>query len=95
MQVELENHKADLADVQDARATKFELNKIGSSLGWVPAVVSTVVLLGFLILSFIAMKPELTGMRTDVTLELLGACSGYAGAVVTYWLGASAGSSER
>jgi hypothetical protein len=86
-----EKHKADLADVQDARATNLELNKIG----WAPAVVSTVVLLGFLILSFIAMKPELTGVRTDVTLFLLGAWSGYAGAVVTYWLGSSAGSSEK
>lgn len=95
MQAEIEKHKADLADVQDARSTNLELNKIGSSLGWAPAVVSTVVLLGFLILSFIAMKPELTGVRTDVTLFLLGAWSGYAGAVVTYWLGSSAGSSEK
>jgi hypothetical protein len=95
MQAEVERHKADLADVQDARASSVALIKAGSSLGWAPAIVSTVVLLGFLVLSFIAMKPELTGVRTDVTLFLLGAWSGYAGAVVTYWLGSSAGSSEK
>lgn len=95
MQMELEKHKADLADVQDARATNLELVKAGSSIGYAPIVVSLVILTGFLVLSFLAMKPDLAGVRTDVTLFLLGAWSGYAGAVVTYWLGSSAGSADK
>jgi hypothetical protein len=95
MQAEIEKHKADLADVQDARATSLEQNRLGSRIAWAPAVVSVVVMLGFLVLSFIAMRPDLTDVRSDVTLFLLGAWSGYAGAVVTYWLGSSAGSKDK
>jgi len=95
MQAEVEKHRADLADVADARATNLALVKADSSISYAPAVVSAIVLAGFGILSFIAMKPDLTGVRTDVTLFLLGAWSGYAGAVVTYWLGSSAGSTDK
>lgn len=95
MNAEVEKHKADLADVADARSTNLELMKAGSKISYAPAIVSAIVLFGFGILSFIAMKPDLTGVRTDVTLFLLGAWSGYAGAVVTYWLGSSAGSTEK
>lgn len=95
MNAEVEKHKADLADVQDAREKNFELVKAGSSISYAPAIVSAIILIGFGVLSFIAMKPDLTGVRTDVTLFLLGAWSGYAGAVVTYWLGSSAGSTDK
>ncbi len=95
MNAEVEKHKADLADVQDARATNIKLVEAGSSISYAPAIVSAIILVGFLVLSFLAMKPELTGVRTDVTLFLLGAWSGYAGAVVTYWLGSSVGSSQK
>ena len=95
MSAEVEKHKADLADVADARSTNLELMRAGSKISYAPAIVSAIVLLGFMILSFIAMKPDLTGVRTDVTLFLLGAWSGYAGAVVTYWLGSSAGSTDK
>jgi hypothetical protein len=95
MQTEVEKFKAQLEDVQNARSINLELNKAGSSIGWAPAVVSIVVLVGFLVLSFLAMKPDLTGVRTDVTLFLLGAWSGYTSAVVTYWLGSSAGSNDK
>lgn len=95
MQAEVDKHKADLEDVKDARATNFQLVKAGSSMGYAPVVVSSVILIGFMVLSFLAMKPDLAGVRTDVTLFLLGAWSGYAGAVVTYWLGSSAGSTDK
>jgi hypothetical protein len=95
MQVELEKHKADLADVQDARGTNLQLVKAGSSIGFAPIVVSVVILVGFILLSFLAMRPDVAGVRTDVTLFLLGAWSGYASAVVTYWLGSSAGSADK
>jgi hypothetical protein len=95
LQVELEKHKADLADVQDARAANLQLVKAGSSIGFSPIVVSVVILVGFILLSFLAMRPDVAGARTDVTLFLLGAWSGYASAVGTYWLGPSAGSADK
>jgi hypothetical protein len=95
LQVELEKHKADLADVQDARAANLQLVKAGSSIGFSPIVVSVVILVGFILLSFLAMRPDGAGARTDVTLFLLGAWSGYASAVGTYWLGPSAGSADK
>lgn len=95
MKTEIERFKAQLEDVQDARATTVALAKAKSNLAWGAPVVSIVVMVGFLILSFLAMKPDLAGIRTDVTLFLLGAWSGYAGAVVTYWLGSSAGSNDK
>ncbi len=95
MQAEVDKHKADLADIADARLTNLELVKAGSNISYAPAIVSTIILLGFMILSFLAMKPDLAGVRTDVTLYLLGAWSTFAGAVVTYWLGSSAGSVDK
>jgi len=95
MNAEVEKHKADLASVADARSTNLELFKAGSKISYAPMVVSGVVLVGFLVLSFIAMRPDLAGVRTDVTLYLLGAWSSFAGAVVTYWLGSSAGSTDK
>ena len=95
MNAEVEKHKADLASVADARSTNLELAKAGSKISYAPMVVSGVVLVGFLVLSFIAMRPDLAGVRTDVTLYLLGAWSSFAGAVVTYWLGSSAGSTDK
>ena len=95
MQTEVEKFKAALEDVQSARAATGALAGLGSRIAWGAPVVSVVVMVGFMILSFIAMKPDLTGVRSDVTLFLLGAWSGYAGAVVTYWLGSSAGSSDK
>ena len=95
MQTEVEKFKAALEDVQSARAATGALAGLGSRIAWGAPVVSVVVMVGFMILSFIAMKPDLTGVRSDVTLFLLGAWSGYAGAVVTYWLGSSAGSNDK
>ncbi len=95
MNAEVEKHRADLASVADARSTNLELFKAGSKISYAPMVVSGVVLVGFLVLSFIAMRPDLAGVRTDVTLYLLGAWSSFAGAVVTYWLGSSAGSTDK
>jgi hypothetical protein len=95
MQADVEKYRLQLEDVQNARATNLALVNANSSISYAPSIVSGIILVGFLVLSFLAMKPELTGVRTDVTLFLLGAWSGYAGAVVTYWLGSSASSAQK
>jgi hypothetical protein len=60
-----------------------------------PVVVTTVVLAGFITISFMAMKPEYAGVAKDVVLYLLGAWQSLATAAVTYWIGSSAGSRDK
>lgn len=62
----------------------------------IPAtVVSIIVLAGFSAFSFLAMKPELAGVKESVVLFLLGAWSTMAAGVVAYWVGSSASSKQK
>lgn len=63
--------------------------------GIAPLVVSVIVLAGFTVFSFLAMKPELAGVKESVVLFLLGAWSTMAAGVVSYWVGSSAGSKQK
>ncbi len=85
---------AQLADVQDARATTVALAAQGSVISWGAPVVSVVVVLGFVVLSYMAMNPT-PAVRADVVLYLLGAWQSLATAVVGYWIGSSAGSASK
>lgn len=87
--------KAQLDAVADARAMNIEYVKSNSALQWAPVVVSVIILLGFVTFSLLAMKPELAGVKSEVVLFLLGAWSGFAGAVVQYWMGSSSGSVDK
>lgn len=60
-----------------------------------PVIVSVIVLGGFAMFSFLAMKPELSGVKESVVLFLLGAWSTMAAGVVTYWVGSSASSKQK
>lgn len=60
-----------------------------------PTIISVIVLGGFAMFSFLAMKPELSGVKESVVLFLLGAWSTLAAAVVAYWVGSSAGSAKK
>lgn len=60
-----------------------------------PAIVSVIVLAGFCAISFLAMKPELAGVKESVVLFLLGAWSTMAAGVVSYWVGSSNSSSKK
>ena len=60
-----------------------------------PLIVSIIVLAGFGVLSFLAMKPELSGVKESVVLFLLGAWSTMAAGVVSYWLGSSNSSAKK
>lgn len=83
-----------LADRQDARATTVKLVERGSSIAWGAPVVSVIVLIGFAILSYLALYPPKDAQR-DVVLFLLGGWSSLATAVVGYWVGSSAGSKDK
>lgn len=60
-----------------------------------PVIVSVIVLGGFTMFSFLAMKPELASVDKSVVLFLLGAWSTLAAGVVTYWVGSSASSKAK
>ncbi len=60
-----------------------------------PVIVSVIVLVGFAGFSFLAMKPDLAGVKESVVLFLLGAWSTLAAGVVNYWVGSSSGSAKK
>lgn len=94
---ELETFRAQVLDVQNARAQTVDLAKAGSPLSWSAAIVSILAVasfLGLLIAIFVfkgAIGPELK----DVFLLLIGATiSGY-NQVLNYYLGSSSGSASK
>jgi hypothetical protein len=95
MQAEVESFKAQLEDVQDARATTVKYVQAGSSMSMGSVIVSIVVCIGFVGISFLAMKPDLAGVDKSVTLFLLGAWSNLITAVVSFWIGSSSGSAAK
>lgn len=60
-----------------------------------PVIISVIVLGGFTLFSFLAMKPELAGVKESVVLFLLGAWSTLAAGVVSYWVGSSSSSKQK
>lgn len=60
-----------------------------------PVIISVIVLGGFSMFSFLAMKPETAGVKETVVLFLLGAWSTMAAGVVAYWVGSSASSKQK
>jgi hypothetical protein len=97
MSAEVEKFKAQLADVQDARATGLEYVRAGSNIQWVPASVSIIVAAGFFGTLWILLKAGVNFNDTvgQVLLILVGALVAYMNQVVNYWLGSSAGSASK
>jgi hypothetical protein len=92
---ELETFRAQLADVQSARAQTVALAGAGSGVQWAPALVSLVVLVAFAIMSWAILTMAVPPENREAAMLMLGALSSYAGAAVAYWLGSSAGSAAK
>lgn len=60
-----------------------------------PVIISVIVLAGFSVVTFLAMKPELAGVKESVVLFLLGSWSTLATGVVGYWVGSTASSKQK
>jgi len=60
-----------------------------------PVIITVIVLGGFIGISFLAMKPELAGVKESVVLYLLGAWQSMAAAAVAYWIGSSSSSKQK
>lgn len=94
-QQDLDELKAQLADVASARSQTVELAKAGSPLAWGAGVVSVLaitVFAGFVYMLFAKVVPE--GMKEALLLLGGSAATGY-GMVLSYWLGSSSGSAQK
>lgn len=60
-----------------------------------PVIITMIVLTGFCVISWLAMKPDTAGVKESVVLYLLGAWQSMAAAAVAYWIGSSAGSKQK
>lgn len=99
-ELELERYKISLADIQNARDQTVKLATAGTpaatNIAYGAPLISFIVLTGFVILSFLAIKPEYANIQDkSVILYLLGSWNSMAAAVVAYWIGSSAGSSDK
>lgn len=93
MEAETANFAAQLADVQDARATTVKLAETGSAISWGAPVISVLIVVGFLGLVISLMFKQVPD--SQVVLVLFGSLSTAFGSVVSYWLGSSAGSASK
>jgi len=97
MNAEVEKFKAQMEDVQDARATTVKLDAAGSNIAWGAPVISVVIVVGFfsvMTLLFIVKTDFLPGTITLLNV-LFGALIPAFGQVCNYWLGSSAGSANK
>lgn len=85
--------QAQIADVQDARATTVKLAEVGSPISWGAPTISVMIVIGFLGLVIGLMFKQVPD--SQVALVLFGTLSTAFGGVVNYWLGSSAGSATK
>ena len=96
-QADLEDMKAQLADVAGARQQTVDLAKTGSSIAWAAPVVSVVVSVGFFgVIALLAFAPVSTDPgRAAMLNTLVGVLATGFASVIGYWLGSSAGSARK
>jgi hypothetical protein len=96
---QLDALRAALADTQSARAQTLDLARAGSALAWGAPIVSVITLLSYGIISTLAVwltsRGDLPPNAVAVLSLVLGAASSMAAAVVSYWVGSSAGSAKK
>lgn len=94
---EVERHKADLADVADARSSNVALVQAGSAIAYGPVVISTLIVLGFVgcVFSLMVLRIDFSQTSGQAFLILTGVLSQAFAQVTGYWLGSSAGSADK
>jgi hypothetical protein len=97
MNAEVEKFKAQMEDVQDARATTVKLDSNGSNIAWGAPVISVVIVVGFFSVMSLLFVIKTDFLPATVTLlnVLFGALIPAFGQVCNYWLGSSAGSANK
>lgn len=89
-----EQLKVQTADTEAARTFGLDLVKAGSPIQWAPVLISAIVIIGFQIISYLAIERPV-GSDRDIIMFLLGAWSTAFMAAINYWLGSSKGSKDK
>lgn len=93
LEAETAQLQAELSDVQDARHQTVELVQAGSALAWAPAVLSGLILTGFLGITGAMLFKAVPD--SQVAMILFGQLAGMTGGVVQFWLGSSQSSRAK
>lgn len=95
---DVDSHKADLLDIQDARAHMDAYAKEGSILAYGAALISAIVVIGFFVVVLVILDRP-AALATPEAAQVLGTLLGFLGAgfvaVIQYWLGSSVGSKGK
>ena len=86
---------ARFADVASARTQTVSLAQAKSAVQWAPVLISTVVLLTFGTVMWLALTHALPVGSETILNMLLGTLAAMATSVVAYWVGSSAGSATK
>ncbi|MBK3736466.1 hypothetical protein GAY29_25900 [Azospirillum brasilense] len=86
--------RLDNEDRADARAQTVQLAQAGSRISWGAPIVSTIVLVTFGVVLYRVLNQSAGEIDQNATL-MLGALTTMASAVVSYWVGSSAGSAAK
>lgn len=92
---ELEVYKAQLADVQDARSQTVKLAQAGSPIAYGASIISVIVLATFGYVMYLSLTRTIPPGQENMVYAMLGTLSTMAVAVVSYWVGSSAGSAQK
>lgn len=91
----LDELTARLHDVQSARSQTVELAKSGSSLAWGAAIISIMITVGFFVMLYLVIRREIPDSSMTLANIMLGSLGTSFTAVVSYWVGSSAGSAAK
>jgi hypothetical protein len=94
-QADLEALKAQIGDVQNARAQTVALAQGHSAVQWAAPLVSAVVLATFGLVMWEALNHAFPAGSETILNMLLGTLAAMATSVVGYWVGSSAGSARK
>lgn len=92
---EFETLRAQLADVQSARNQTVELAKAGSVIAWGAPLVSILITVGFFVMLYLVIRREIPEGSQTLANIMLGSLGTSFTAVVSYWVGSSAGSANK
>jgi hypothetical protein len=92
---DLDNLKANLADVQSARAQTLGLAQAKSALAWGAPVISAIVTLGFFAVLWLTFTQTVPDASKTILNMLVGVLAAAFGSVVSYWIGSSSGSAMK
>ena len=91
----LDEVKARLEDVAGARSQTVELAKAGSAIAWGAPIVSVLITVGFFLMLYLVIRREIPEGSRELANIMLGSLGASFTAVVSYWVGSSAGSASK